>query len=95
MARKREERPVQIMNYFVYDGRVLPIEAMSEADRCKALTRATLPAMRAMNPGWTVEPKSEVYEIDLEGYFRNAPSVGSLMATEEAARVIEEQYARG
>lgn len=94
MAR-RGRPPVTVRNYFEYKGRVLPVEAFTPEDRQKATVLATLPMMRVMNPDWKIELKPEAYEIDLEGYFRDAPTVGSLYATKEAQERIDAMYAKG
>lgn len=91
---KKDTRPVQHRAYFEYKGKVLPIEAFPPEDRRKAMARATLPMMRVMNPGWDVELKPECYELDLEEYFRDAPTAGSLYKTKEAQEKIDAQFAR-
>ena len=91
---KKEKAPVTIINLFEYKGRVLPIEDLSEADRRKCMARASLPAVRLMNPGWDVELKPEAYDIDLDELFRDAPTVGSLYATREAQERVDAEYAR-
>ena len=89
---KKEQKPVQIINLFEYKGRVLPIEALNEADRRKCMARASLPAVRLMNPGWDVELKPEAYEIDLDEIFRDAPTEGSLYRTKEAQERADAPY---
>lgn len=89
---KKEKAPVTIINLFEYKGRVLPIEALGEADRRKCMARASLPAVRLMNPGWDVELKPEAYEIDLDKIFRDAPTVGSMYKTREAQERADAPY---
>lgn len=92
---KKDARPVQYRAYFEYKGRVLPIEALPEEDRRKAMARATLQMMRVMNPGWDVELKPECYDFDPDKYFADAPTVGSLYTTKEAQEKIDAMYAKG
>ena len=90
---KKDDRPVIHRAYFVHQGKVRPIEDFPLEDRRKAMARATLPMMRVMNPDWEVELKPECYDLDLEAYFKDAPTVGSLYKTKEAQEKIDAQYA--
>lgn len=91
---KREEKPLKIISMFEYKGKVMPAEAFTPEDRRKAVAIATLDMMRVMNPGWTVELTEECRQIDLEAYFKDAPTVGSLYKTKEAQEKIDAEYAR-
>ena len=91
---KRETRPVQYRAFFEHDGRIVPIEDFKPEDRKKAMARATLPMMRVMNPGWDVELKDECWELDVEAYFKDAPTVGSLYATKDAQEKIDGEFAK-
>ena len=93
-GRKKDERPCQYRAYFEYKGRVLPIESFPKEDRDKAMSIACIKGLRIMNPGWNVELKPEAREIDLEAYFKDAPTVGSLFSTKEAQERVDAEYRR-
>ena len=95
MARGKARGPLQVRQFIEYKGRVLPIEAFTPEDADRAIAIATLPMARVMNPGWDVQLTEEAKKIDLEAYFKDAPTVGSLYKTEAARKFIDEEYARG
>ena len=91
---KKNERPVKHMSYFLHQGRVIPTKSMPLEDRKKAMARATIGAIRLMNPDYDVELKPECYDLDLDEYFKDAPTIGSLFSTKEAQERIDAEYSR-
>lgn len=89
---KKDDRPVQHASYFVYKGRILNTKDMPLEDRKKAMARATIGCIRLMNPDYDVELKPECYDLDLEAYFKDAPTIGSLFSTREAQEKWDARY---
>lgn len=89
---KKEARPLVVRTYIGYQGKVLPIEAFEPRDADRAMAIAALPMARAMNPSWNVTLTDEARRIDLDAYFKDAPTAGSLFKSEEAQKRIDAEF---